>query len=93
MPLAEVRIHHLAVLTDHPVQVRPLSVESAACLIHHPLPPDRSLMAADRLPEQWQEAPNPAIDCADVGLHARLRQLLHDVGIAQSIAHVSAHGQ
>src|SRR5215468_7043441 len=58
-----------------------------------PVGTDRVAVFSRRLAKQRKEALHPAIDGALIDQDAALGQPLADLGVAQPVAHIRAHGQ
>ncbi len=90
--LREGGINDLAVLIDGVVDVGPPPVHAGIGLIDAPFFADAMAMRPSRVLEQGQEALDPAVNGAAVNDEAALREPLHDIGVAQAVAHLPAHG-
>ncbi len=92
-PLRKVGVNDLAVLVNRPVDVGPRAGKPRVCLIDPPLDADGSSVSPRSFAEKWEEALNPAVDRTAVKDETSLGEPLHDISVAQSIAHVPADSQ
>jgi hypothetical protein len=92
-PLGEVRIDHLPILIDRPVDVGPRSVQANVRFIDPPSVAERSSIRTGSFPKQREKALHPPIDGAAIHDETAFGEPLDHIRITEAIADVPADGQ
>ena len=92
-PLREEGVNNLPIFINGAVDIRPAPLQTDICLIDAPLGANSSSVSACGIAEKWKESLDPAVDRTAINDATTLGEPLHDVGVAQSIAHVPAYSQ